>query len=170
MAEQDLAGINYVTSIKKMKFTVISNQNLPFPKTGKVPVLTTVLHFLNKQETVRVLLDTGSTLPIISDNWAIRHELPVAKRQKRKPVQDYAGREVEGLGKYFTSPLILQYMTNFTKDSYEIAPVIQSYDIILHDWWIREHQINLYKGLRSFTSTKCRENCTKEKHQDTLFE
>src|SRR6266576_7244316 len=62
---------NHVSK-KPRNENIISSENLPLPKSGKVPTLTMILYFKNTQEAVTVLLDTGSTVPQISINWALK--------------------------------------------------------------------------------------------------
>ena len=48
------------------KYNVQSSEGLPFPKSGPVPVVAMILYFGEQEETVRALLNPGSTIPILS--------------------------------------------------------------------------------------------------------
>ena len=56
----------------------------------------------NKEEMIKLLLDTGSSVPILADRNIKEYQIPVAQRLKNRPIQDYAGIDVDGAGEYFT--------------------------------------------------------------------
>ena len=125
-------------SVSSKKLNIVANQNLPLPKIVKIPVLNMKLHYNNQEKIARVLLDSGSSIPILSDKWAIRNQTPVAERETKRPIRDYAGNEVPGSGSFFTSPLPLQYKTHWSTISFEVGPMAPEYDIILPNWWLNE--------------------------------
>ena len=89
------------------KYNLQSAGGLPFPKSGPVPVVVMILYFGEQEETVRALLDTGSTVPLLSLSLVEQKQIPVAEREGKRTIQDYAGQEVTGAGELFTSPLLL---------------------------------------------------------------
>ena len=91
------------------KYNLQSAGGLPFPKSGPVPVVVMILYFGEQEETVRALLDTGSTVPLLSLSLVEQKQIPVAEREDKRTIQDYAGQEVAGAGELFTSPLLLQH-------------------------------------------------------------
>ena len=113
------------------KYNVQSSEGLPFPKSGPVPVVAMILYFGEQEETVRALLDTGSTVPILSLGFVEKHQVPIAERATKRTIQDYAGQEVAAAAEYFTFPLLLQHRQYFTQVSFEVAPLAGNYDIIL---------------------------------------
>ena len=48
------------------KYNIQSAGGLPFPKSGPVPVVVMILYFGEQEETVQALLDTGTTVPLVS--------------------------------------------------------------------------------------------------------
>ena len=68
-----------------------------------------IVHLGEKEEVLRILLDTGSTVPLLSWKFAQDKQIPVAERPSIRPIQDCAGQEVEGAGQFYTAPLILQH-------------------------------------------------------------
>ena len=102
-----------------------------------------ILYFGEQEDTVRALLDTGSTVPIISLGFVEKHQVPIAERVTKRTIQDYAGQEVSGAGEYFTSPLLLQHRQHYTRVSFEVAPLAGDYDIILPRCWLAKYKCDL---------------------------
>ena len=88
-------------------YNVKSSKRLPLPKSGPIPVVIMILHFREQEQSICVLLDTGSTVPILSAQFTLEQQVPVAEREKRRTIQDYPGQDVEGAGALFTSRLLL---------------------------------------------------------------
>ena len=148
------------------KYNVQSSEGLPFPKSGPVPVVSMILYFGEQEEAARALLDTGSTVPILSLSFIEKYQVPIAERATKRTIQDYAGQEVSGAGEYFTSPLLLQHRQYFTQLSFEVAPLAGDYDIILPCWWLAKHICDLLasNGRIKFTSGECQRKCTMERN------
>ena len=89
------------------KYNIQSAEGLPFPKSGPVPVIVMILYFGEQEQTVRALLDTGSTVLLLSLSMVEKHHIPIAERENKRTIQDYAGQDVLGAGEFFTSPLLL---------------------------------------------------------------
>ena len=102
-----------------------------------------ILYFGEQEETVRALLDTGSTVPLLSLGIIGKHHIPIAERPMKRTIQDYAGREVPRAGEFFTSPLLLQYQHHYMRVSFEVALLAGDYDIILPHWWLAKHKCDL---------------------------
>ena len=66
------------------KYNVQSSEVLPFPKSGPVPVVSMILYFGEQEETARALLDTGSTVPILSLGFVEKHQVPIAERATKR--------------------------------------------------------------------------------------
>ena len=73
------------------KFNIQSSEVLPSPKSGPVSVIVMILYFGKQEQTVRALLDTGSTVPLLSLSMVERHQIPIAVRENKRTIQDYAG-------------------------------------------------------------------------------
>ena len=144
-------------------FNVKSSESLPLPS-RPVPVITMIVHLGEKEELVRILLDTGSTVPLLSRAFIETKQIPVAKRTNIRPIQDYAGQEVEGAGQFYTAPLILQHRHHFSRVSFEVAPLASDYDAILPRWWLSKYKWDLLasNGHIKFTSADCQRRCTEE--------
>ena len=152
------------------KYNIQSSEGLPFPKSGPVPVIVMILYFGEQERTVRALLDTGSTVPLLSLSMVERHQIPIAERETKRTIQDYAGQEVPEAGEFFASPLLLQHRHHFSRLSFEVAPLSGDYDIIIPCWWLAKHKCDLLgsNGRIKFTSGECQRKCTKERN-DTKF-
>ena len=55
------------------KYNIHSSKGLLLPKSGPVPVIVMILYFGEQEQTVRALLDTGSTVPLLSLAMVERH-------------------------------------------------------------------------------------------------
>ena len=146
-------------------FNVKSSENIPLPRSGTIPVVTMIICLGEREEVTRILLDTGSTVPLLSQNYARIKLIPVAERLTVRPIQGYAGQEVEGAGIYYTAPLKLQPRHHFSRVSFEVAPLASDYDAILPRWWLAKHKCDLLasNGRIKFTSAECQRRCTEER-------
>ena len=60
-------------------FNIKSTEPLPLPRSGHVPVITKIVHLGEKEEVLPILLDTGSTVPLLSRKFAQDKQIPVAE-------------------------------------------------------------------------------------------
>ena len=123
-----------------------------------------VVHLGEKEEVLRILLDTGSTVPLLSRKFTQNRQIPVAEQPSIRPIQNYTGQEVEGAGQFYTAPLILQHRYHFSRVSFEVAPLASNYDAILPRWWLAKQKCDLLasNGRIKFTSPDCQLRCTEE--------
>ena len=149
------------------KYNLQSAGGLPLPKSGPVPVVVMILYFGEQEETVRALLDTGSTIPLLSVSLVKQKQIPVAERESKRTIQDYTGQEVTGAGELFTSPLLLQHRHHYSRISFEVAPLAGDYNIIIPRWWLAKHKCDLLASNSriKFTSGECQCKCTKERNK-----
>ena len=127
-------------------------------------MITKIVHLGEKEEVLRILLDTGSTVPLLSRKFAQDKKIPVAERPSIRPIQDYAGQEVEGAGQFHTAPLILQHQYHLSRVSFEVPPLACNYDAILPRWRLTKRKCDLLaRNVRiKFTSADCQRRCTEE--------
>ena len=140
-SQDEDGGLTKKTASKH--FNIKFTESLPLPRSGPVPVITKIVHLGEKEEVLRILLDTGSTVPLLSQEFAQNKQIPVAERPSIRPIQDYAGQEVEGAGQFYTAPLILQHRHHFSRVSFEVAPLASDYNAILPRWWLEKHKCDL---------------------------
>ena len=57
-------------------YNVQSTESLPLPRSGRVPVITKIVHLGEKEEVLRILLDTGSTVRILSRKFTQNKPIP----------------------------------------------------------------------------------------------
>ena len=138
-------------------FNVKSSESLPLPTSGPVPVITKIVLIGEKEEAIRILLDTGSTVPLLSRMFTQDKRIPVAEPPAIRSIQDYAGQEVEGAEQLYTLPKILQHRHHFSRVSFEVAPLASDYDAILLRWWLAKHKCDLLasNGRIKFTTADC---------------
>ena len=107
---EDARPSKNTSSHKNKKIRIQLAEGIPRPKIGTTPMINMILYWSEKEETIKVLRDTGSSVPKLADRIIKGYQIPVAQRPKNCPIQDYAGRDVDGAGEYFTSPLLLHVM------------------------------------------------------------
>ena len=83
---------------------------------------------------MRVLLDTGSTVPLLDKSWAETLEVPLIRQPVPKPIENFAGQEVPGAGEYYTAPLELQHRKHLVFEAFEVAPLGSEFGAILPAW------------------------------------
>ena len=67
-------------------FNVKFPELLPLPRSGPVPVITMIVQLGEKEEVLRILLDTGSMVPLLSRKFAQVKQIPVAERPSIRPI------------------------------------------------------------------------------------
>ena len=103
-------------------FNVKSSESLPLPRSGPVPVVTMIVNLGQRKEILRILLDTGLTVPLLLWKFAQLKKIPVAERLYIRPIQYNAGQDVEGAGQFYPMPPVLQHRYHFSRVSFEVAP------------------------------------------------
>ena len=119
-----------------------------------------------KEYRVRVLLDTGSSVPLLDTSWAETLQVRLIRRTVTKPIENFAGQEVPGVGECFTASLELQYRNHYVLEAFEAAPLSPDFDALLPAWWAQLHKPSGFfsenwKDLQ-FNSDSCWKHCTKD--------
>ena len=142
-------------------------QKVPLPpKIGKRPIVPMRLSWLdNTSIPVRVLLDPGANVPIISDDLVFFKKIPVVIRDKPQPINNFAGESDDTSGNAYTLPLLIICGHHYVQESFEVSPLQDDHEIILPWWWTLKHPTPYLLTGKSqdllFDSPKCI-NCTKE--------
>ena len=71
-------------------FYVKSSECLPLPKSGTVPVVTMIIRLGEGEEVAGILLDTGSTVSLLSQSYVKNKRITVEKGPMARPIQDYS--------------------------------------------------------------------------------
>ena len=122
------------------------------------------LHWGDNQEKVRVLLDTGCSIPVISQEWVRRNQITTLDHETAFSIESYTGQTVQGAGQYYTRPMLLQHRKHYSQEAFEVSPMETGVDIILPFWWISKHPPQgawENSKVRFNFSPGCREKCTK---------
>ncbi|KAH8156761.1 hypothetical protein CIB48_g11490 [Xylaria polymorpha] len=89
------------------------------------------LIYNGQEHPVRVLLDCGSTVPVMSFSKAQQWKLPLVKRPQARQLLAFNATYDDQGGRYFTEELVLRHKEDhFTSLSFELSK-IQDQDIIL---------------------------------------
>ena len=147
--------------------------DFPPPRSGGRPVISFELSIngVDGFFGIRVLTDSGSTVPIMSRKSVSRFAVPKVKRDAPIPVSDFAGNNVPGVGEAFTLPLLLKHGNHYSKESFEIGPLDDDIDMILPWWWIVKHKpTGWLEGSTSFQHPNCLQKCTLENSKKFAIE
>src|ERR1700738_205148 len=129
-------------SLKRKASSSFTTRSPPSqPINGPRPIIECWLLFPDGLEIpIKVLLDWGSTVPVLSAALSKQSSVPTWTREVPQNIQSFAGDIVPEVGKAYSYPLVLRHGNHFTKDSYEITPTGTDCDIILPWWWMAKHQ------------------------------
>jgi hypothetical protein len=98
-----------------------------------------ILPWNNKERLCRVLLDWGSSIPVLNVTWATRNKVPTIEREKPLQIESLTGKTETDTGKTYTYPMRLQHRKHFLVESFYITPLEPDGDVILPFWWIAKH-------------------------------
>ena len=127
-----------------------------------------VLHHGTKQHTVRALLDTGCSVPLINQKTAAKLQIPLQKRENKRLIENFEGKTVDNAGSHYTDLMTLQHHRHCSRESFEISPIEAEIDIFLPFWWIERHPpLGVWQDPEIlFNSQSCLEKCTKHEVAD----
>jgi len=109
------------------------------PKGGPRPVIWMVLTIGTQDYRVRILLDTGCSIPLLNRKTAGKLGVELEKHDPPLPIENFTGQTVEGAGQYYTKPLFLRHRRHVTRERFEVSPMEEGIDIFLPFWWIAKH-------------------------------
>jgi len=127
------------------------------------PIIPMALHLNGKRHPVRTLLDTGCSIPVISQRTI--EKLGIERKIHKNPrtIENFTGETVKNAGQYYTKPMQLQHRNHFTNEQFEVALMEEAIDLFLPFEWIERHppQGSWTSEEMRFSSTRCVEQCTK---------
>lgn len=93
------------------------------------------------EKDVVVLLDAGSSVPVLSLDLAKELRLPLVERSSPRKLYSFSDTVESTRGFFHTGPLVLRHTdTHFTRLPFELATLGTECDIILPHWWLHQHQ------------------------------
>ena len=132
--------------------TLRQTQKLAIPlKIGARPIINMKLCWRDNPEiNVRVMLDAGANVPVLSQSLVGEHKVPVVLRERAEIIAGYDGAEGKGAGSTYTFACTLSLADHYTKESFEVSPLQDVHDILMPWWWTLQHPIRyLYSGAQS---------------------
>src|SRR5690606_5664039 len=109
---------------------------------------------------IRILLDSGSAIPIVDSDFVGKWRLPTRSRSRYQPFRAADGTPLQDAGKIATLKLGIGYGIHEDLLAFEISKLHGSFDAILPNWWIRLHApIRTSSGTLRFNSDYCRKKC-----------
>lgn len=108
----------------------------------------------------RILIDTGAMVPILSEAFVKRNEVPVRRHEKSIAIRRVDGTRIESAGKYYTPRYRLSYGNHGEIIAFEIFELEEGIDGILPAWWVEKHSpSNFINGEMVFESDYCEKHC-----------
>lgn len=122
------------------------------------------LLYNDKEHPVRVLLDPGSSIPVMSFHQARVWKLPLFKRANIRSLMGFNAEADSVGGRYYTDTLVLRHQEDhYTRLNFELSKMDDECDIILPHWWLLQHEpasfFDKTQEIR-FSSEYCQKNCT----------
>jgi len=90
-----------------------------------------VLHQGKSTHPVRVLLDTGCSIPLINQETVTRLRIPLRKYKEQRIIENYEGKAVQGAASHYTNALLLQHHHHYSQERFEVSPMEARIDIFL---------------------------------------
>src|SRR6266699_2651002 len=136
------------------------------PKIGKRPILSMKLSWDKSPEIiVRVMLDCGANVPVISQKVVEEHKIPGVLRWQACAFSGFDGDESSNAGWAYTLGCTLRMEGHYTKEMFEISVLQDDHYILLPWWWILRHPMKFVTSgthtYMKFEDPKC-VNCTSE--------
>jgi hypothetical protein len=133
------------------------------PLSGNRPVITMGIHGADTPRQVRVLLDTGCSVPLINQELCGLMKIALLRHEEKISLRNFAGEIVAGAGQFYTRPLLLQHRGHWTRETFEVAPLEPGVDLFLPFWWIERHppQGAWNSPEFRFSGPTCLRNCTR---------
>jgi len=133
------------------------------PASGTRPIITMVLHQGISTHPVKVLLDTGCSIPLINQEMAARLRIPLRKHRERRIIENYDGKTVQGAGSSNTNALPLQHHRHYSQERFKVFTMEAVIDIFLPYYWIKAHppQGQWDSPQLRFNGPECLQKCTK---------
>ena len=136
--EQELDGALACDSLAHCvsKKVLRKKQKLPIPpKIGARPIINMKLSWGDNPEiNVRVMLDPGANVPVLSQSLVGKHKVPIVLRERAEIIAGYDGAEGKGAGSAYTFACTLSLADHFTKESFEVSPLQDEHDILMPCW------------------------------------
>ena len=142
----------------------ILQQAPPEPKSGKRPQIRMLISYPGKKNiAARVVLDSWCTTPVASEKWIEQHIVQFVTRKKQKEIQNFARETVEDCSWCYTFSITCQHEDHYSKETFEIGPMEDSYDLMLPYWWMVKYEPKGFadEGKISFESEECKRTCTR---------
>src|SRR5690606_23157867 len=135
-------------------------RQLLVPLIGPRPIHTFTLQVREREIEVRILIDTGSSIPILSEGFVKKNEIPVRVHTKPIIVRRVDGTRISSAGKYHTPRYRLRYEDHAEVIAFEVFELEEGIDGILPAWWVEKHSPSDYiSGEMVFDSDFCHKHC-----------
>jgi len=90
-----------------------------------------ILHLDGKKHQIRVLLDTGCSIGLLSSQTMGKLSITKKEHRQARSIESYTGKSVEGAGQLYTVPILLQHRKHYSTVRFEISPMEANIDAFL---------------------------------------
>lgn len=122
------------------------------------------LLYNDEEHPVRVLLDPGRSIPVISFHQARTWKLPLIKRSRSRSIIGFNAAVDTMGGRYYNEAVVLRHQNDhYTRLNFELSAMDDQCDIILPHWWLQQHEPACFFDKSQeikFFSEYCQKNCT----------
>jgi len=127
-----------------------------------------ILHVDGNRHQVSTLLDTGCSIPLISQPTVQKLRIKYKTHETPRRMESFTGETVENTGQFYTEPMRVQHRNHFSNEQFKVSPMEEAIDLFLPFKWIERHPpqgIWTSEEIR-FNSPACLEKCT---HYETAM-
>jgi hypothetical protein len=110
-------------------------------KIGRCPIHLMTIHWSNKCQQVRVLLDSGCSIPVLSSEIVKHYQVPEFKMSTPLVVERFDSLICPDIEHLYSYVLNLNLDHDWSRESFEVRPSDNMYDIMMPWWWILKHPL-----------------------------
>jgi hypothetical protein len=134
----------------------------PKPKTGLRSIYLMTIHWNNQCQQVRVLLDSGYSVPVLSSKIVQWYQVLEFKRSTPLVVEHFDGSICPDTGHSYTYLLNLNLDHHWGRKFFEVRSTDDECDIMMSWWWMLKHPLTMSSGGKAqFKNPNCKRDCTK---------
>jgi hypothetical protein len=146
------------------------------PNPGPCPIHLITIPWDNKCQQVRVLLDSGCSVSVLSSEILNWHQVPEFKRSTPLIVEWFDGSICPDIGHSYTYLLNLNLEHHWSRASFVVGPTDDEYNILMPWLWMLKYSLMMSSGGQAqFSNLNCKKDYTKRvtekidiKYDDTI--
>ena len=143
--------------VKKRSHQAVSKGCELEPEHSERFIIQATLELLDKEVPVRLLVDSGTSGPILHEDFVRKNRLLVKKRKMPKQVKNANKEPIPNPGTYYTQPIVLVIGQHAEDMVWEVGMIKSQIDGYLPISWLQKHNpsINWETGTLKWRSAHC---------------